>query len=109
MKLRMYSVEEYRDELGGAHAARGIGFAAATKAYRQLDDEWYDYAPRKAADVLQLAPEASSRGAPGSPREEAPRQGCPSRRETFCSRRPSAAGFSPGSNTWRTPSRSHNQ
>ena len=27
------------------------------KAYRQLDDEWYDYSPRKAADVLELASE----------------------------------------------------
>jgi hypothetical protein len=30
---------------------------AAAKVYRQLDDEWYDYSPRKAADVLELAPE----------------------------------------------------
>jgi hypothetical protein len=54
MKVRVYSVEEYRDELGGASEG---GFVAALKAYRQLDDEWIDYSPRKAADVLELAPE----------------------------------------------------
>lgn len=30
---------------------------AVTKAYKQLDDEWYDYSPRKAVEVLELAPE----------------------------------------------------
>lgn len=57
MKLRVYSVEEYREELGGSHTARGSGFVAAIKAYRQLDDEWYAYSPRRAADVLELAPQ----------------------------------------------------
>ncbi len=56
MKLRMYSVEEYRDELGGTRAGSNGGFVAALKAYRQLDDEWVEYSPRKAADVLELAP-----------------------------------------------------
>ena len=55
MKIRIYSIAEYRDELGGTK--RDNGFRAALKAYRQLDDEWYDYSPRKAADVLELAPE----------------------------------------------------
>jgi hypothetical protein len=54
MKMRVYSVEESRDELG--RASEG-GFVVALKAYRQLDDEWIDYSPRKAADVLELAPE----------------------------------------------------
>lgn len=57
MKIRLYSIEEYRDELGGTRARPDSGFVAATKAYRQLDEEWYDYSPRKAADVLELAPE----------------------------------------------------
>ena len=57
MKLRVYSVEEYRDELGGARTTRGSDLVAAIKAYRQLlDDEWYEYSPRRAADVLELAP-----------------------------------------------------
>lgn len=30
---------------------------AALKAYRQLDTEWVEYSPRKAADVLELAPQ----------------------------------------------------
>ena len=57
MKIRLYSIEEYRDELGGTRARPDSGFVAATKAYRQLDDEWYDYSPSKAADVLELAQE----------------------------------------------------
>jgi hypothetical protein len=57
MKLRLYSIEEYRDELGGTRADSDSGFVAATKAYRHLDHEWHDYSPRKAADVLELAQE----------------------------------------------------
>jgi hypothetical protein len=57
MKIRLYSLEEYQDELGGTRARPDSGFVAATKAYRQLDDEWHDYSPRKAADVLELAQE----------------------------------------------------
>ncbi len=57
IKLRLYSIEEYQDELGGSHARADSGFVAATKVYRQLDEEWYDYSPRKAANVLELAPE----------------------------------------------------
>ena len=30
---------------------------AVTKAYKQLDNEWDDYSPRKAVEVLELAPE----------------------------------------------------
>jgi hypothetical protein len=57
MKIRLYSIDEYRNELSGTHAGPDERFVAATKAYRQLDDEWYDYSPRKAADVLELVPE----------------------------------------------------
>jgi hypothetical protein len=57
MKIRVYSVEEYRDELGGTRAGSNGGFVAALKAYRQLDDEWVEYSSHRAADVLELAPE----------------------------------------------------
>lgn len=57
MKIYLYSIEEYRDELGGTDAEPDSGFVAALKAYRLLDDEWYYYNPRKAADVLELLPE----------------------------------------------------
>ena len=57
MKLCVYSVEEYRDELGGTRAGSNGGFVAALKSYRQLDDEWVEYSPRKAADVLELTPQ----------------------------------------------------
>ncbi len=56
MKVRLYSVEQYQDELGGTVAREG-DFVGALKAYRWLEDEWYDYSPRKAADVMELAPE----------------------------------------------------
>ena len=57
MKIRLYSIEQYRDELGGAATGDG-GFIAALKAYRLLeDDEWHDYAPDEAAEGLELAPE----------------------------------------------------
>ncbi len=46
-------IAEYRDELNGTK--RDNGFEAALKAYRKLDDEWYDYSPRGAADVLEPA------------------------------------------------------
>jgi len=55
-KIRLYSVEQYRDELGET-IAREDGFVGALKAYRWFEDEWYDYSPRKAADVLELAPQ----------------------------------------------------
>ncbi len=36
MKIRIYSIAEYRDELGGIE--RDDGFEAALKVYRQFDD-----------------------------------------------------------------------
>src|SRR5215212_9798776 len=55
MKLRLYSPDEYESELGGeGDALSESGFVAALKAYRKLDEEWYDYSLDKAADVLEL-------------------------------------------------------
>ncbi len=57
MKIRLYSFEEYEDELGGeADALSRGGYVAALKAYRMLDEEWHDYNPDKAAEVLELSP-----------------------------------------------------
>ncbi len=56
MKVRLSSVEQYRDELGGTVAREG-DFVGALKAFRWFEDEWYDYSPRKAADVLEFASE----------------------------------------------------
>ena len=57
MKLRLYSSHEYESELAGdSGALRDSGFVAALKAYRMLDEEWYDYDPDKAAAVLELGP-----------------------------------------------------
>ena len=56
MKLRLYSSAEYESELGGeSDALSASGFLAALKAYRMLDEEWYDYSPQKAAGVLELS------------------------------------------------------
>jgi hypothetical protein len=58
MKLRLYSLDEYESDLGGdAEVAREGNFVAALRAYRPVDDEWYDYPPDKAAGVLELVPE----------------------------------------------------
>lgn len=58
MRARVYSIAEYENQLGGDPSPLGFGdFVGALKAYRWLDDEWYDYSPQKAADVLELAPE----------------------------------------------------
>ncbi len=58
MKMRLYSLDEYRGELGGDVENSGAGrFVGAIKAYRPVGDEWYDFPPERAADVLDLAPE----------------------------------------------------
>ena len=55
----LYSIEEYWEELSRTRAGPDSRFVAATKAYRQLDDEWYDYSLRKAVELA---------GSDGSPR-----------------------------------------
>jgi hypothetical protein len=57
MNISLYSIEEYWEQLSGTHAEPDSRFVAVTKAYKQLDNEWYDYSPRKAVEVLELAPE----------------------------------------------------
>ena len=42
MKLRLYSIEEYRDEHGGTRAGSNRGFVAAPKSYRQLEHGWVE-------------------------------------------------------------------
>ena len=53
----LYSIEEYWEQLSGTHAEPDSRFVAVTKAYKQLDNAWFDYSPRKAVEVLELAPE----------------------------------------------------
>lgn len=58
MKMHLYSLDEYTGDLGGDTEAFGAGrFVGAMKAYRPVGDEWYDFPPDRAADVLDLAPE----------------------------------------------------
>ena len=57
-RARLYSIAEYDNQLGGDPSTLGSErFVAALKACRWWDDEWYDYSPEKAADVLNLARE----------------------------------------------------
>ncbi len=58
MKMRLYSLDEYRGELGGDVEDSGARrFVGAIKAYRPVGNEWYDFPPDRAADILDLAPE----------------------------------------------------
>jgi len=54
IKLRLYSFEEYQNELLGGTVNQD-DFIAAMKAYRWLDERWEDFPPDRAADVLELA------------------------------------------------------
>ena len=57
MKMRLYSLDEYRSELGGDPEAHGGGrFVAALKAYQPVGDEWYDLPADRAAPLLDLSP-----------------------------------------------------
>lgn len=53
--MRLYSLDEYGKELGGD--ARSGRHVAVLKAYRPVDDEWFDYPPDRVARVLDLAHE----------------------------------------------------
>lgn len=58
IRLRLYSLGEYRDELGGdADDARSRGLRAALKAQTPVDNDWYDLPPERAARDVGLAPE----------------------------------------------------
>lgn len=57
IRLRLYSLDEYREDLGGdADDARGRGLRAALKAYTSMENDWYDLPPERAARDLGLAP-----------------------------------------------------
>lgn len=57
MKMRLYSLNDYESELKGDGDAFGRdGYVVALKGYMMLEDEWLDCLPRKAADLLGLAP-----------------------------------------------------
>jgi len=55
VKIRLFTLDEYRGEIGGDTGAFGEeGFVGALKAYRQLDGEWYESPPEKAVAPLDL-------------------------------------------------------
>jgi hypothetical protein len=57
VRLRLYSLDEYRKHLGGdADDARNRGMRLAMKAYTPMDRDWYDLPPERAARDLGLGP-----------------------------------------------------
>jgi hypothetical protein len=57
IRLHLYSLDEYRDELGGdPDAARDRGIRGALKAYLPMENDWYDLPPERAARDLRLSP-----------------------------------------------------
>ena len=57
MRMHLYSVDDYRSQLGGDPRAYGNGnFIGALKAYRPVGNEWYDLPPERAAQVLDMKP-----------------------------------------------------
>lgn len=55
VKIRLFTLEEYRGELGGdaSHAEDG-SFIGALKTYRLLDGDWHETQPQSAASALSL-------------------------------------------------------
>lgn len=54
VKVRLYTLGEYRDDLGGADSFGDGEFIGALKSYRQMDDEWYETPPQNVAPSLDL-------------------------------------------------------
>ena len=53
VKVRLYTLGEYRDDLGGESFEDGE-FIGALKTYRQLGGEWHETPPQNAASSLDL-------------------------------------------------------
>lgn len=54
VKVRLYTLEEYRGDLGGADSFGEGEFIGALKTYRQLDEDWYETPPQRATESLGL-------------------------------------------------------
>ncbi len=54
VKVRLYTLNEYRDDLGGSDSFEDEGFIGALKTHPQLDGEWHEMPPRNAASSLDL-------------------------------------------------------
>lgn len=55
MKIRLYSPEDYEEQLGGAGLGSG-GFVAAARTYRWIEDGWHEMPLDSAAQALELGP-----------------------------------------------------
>ena len=54
VKIRLYTLSEYRDDLGGDDDLEDGEFVGALKTYRRMDGEWHETQPQKAASSLDL-------------------------------------------------------
>lgn len=53
VKVRLYTLDEYRDDLGGDTTGGGR-FIGAMKTYRQMGGDWYETPPQRSTDALGL-------------------------------------------------------
>lgn len=55
VKVRLYTLDEYRDDLGGGVGNLTDGrFIGAMKTYRKMGDDWYETPPQSSTDALDL-------------------------------------------------------
>lgn len=56
IQVHLYSPEEYRDLLDGDSSGLGKNgeFVAVLKAYKYLEDDWYEVQPERAARLLEM-------------------------------------------------------
>ena len=55
IQVHLYSPEEYRDMLGGDPGAGKNGeFVAVLKAYKYLENDWYEMRPERSAELLEM-------------------------------------------------------
>lgn len=53
VKVRLYTLDEYRDDLGGDTTGGGR-FIGAMKTYRQMSGDWYETPPQRSTEALGL-------------------------------------------------------
>lgn len=55
IQIDLYSPEEYQELLGGDKGLeKNSEFVAVLKAYKYLEDDWYELQPERAAELLEM-------------------------------------------------------
>ena len=55
IQVHLYSPEEYKEMLGGDPGIeRNDEFVAVLKAYKYLEEDWYEMRPERAAELLEM-------------------------------------------------------